>query len=249
MTELEYYSDVQIKIKWKTDDTWRGVIHEIFDFATVEVKWQDGSNNIVDLKDLILAKPHEFVGKKVKWSEDTSIIGKISAVFSNKKNSGNGKKSTSAEPALVDYSRSAPRVQVTWQEDSDSSENETNGRIESEESDVPPSESEDDLPLEAYKTNGSRRTLKSNTTQSKEFLQFYHGERTIQNPIDYSRKYFTHDFLNTLCEKANLYRAAKDINTTFTVNKKDMEIYIGITIYMTLIKTGSTRRYWAAGTR
>ena len=133
---------------------------------------------------------------------------------------------TFAEPALVDYSMSAPRVQVTWQEISERSENETNCRIQSEESDVPPSESEDDLPLESYIKNGSWKTLKTNTTQSKEFLLFDHGERTTQNPIHYFRKHFTHYFLNTLCEKANLYRAANDINATFTVNKKDNRITI-----------------------
>ena len=244
LAELEFTEGCQIEVIWKRDPEWQGKIETIFDFATVEVKWQDCSTNIVDLKDLLLLNTDIFMEKTVQWKEDFTCAGKITRVAG----ASAEKMKVQHEVKLSQCSRK-PRAHALWESSSESEGSDPGDQPESDGSDLPPSDSEDDMPLECYKKHSSWRIPKSENITEKVFAEIYHGERAILNPIEYFRKYFDDDFLTTLCDRANLYRATKDINTSFCVNKKEMEIYMGITVYMTFVKKGSIRSYWAAGTR
>ena len=70
----------------------------------------------------------------------------------------------------------------------------------------------------------------------------------MHSPLEYFREYFD-SFLESLCPKAISDRLSKDINFSFNASVQEIEKYIGITIFMTLVKTGSVRRCWTSGTR
>ena len=221
LTELAFFEDCQIDVLWKHDPDWRGKIETVFDFATVQVKRQDCSANIVDLKDLLLSNGNNFMKKTVQWKEE---------------------KQSSTEVQTM-QPKDKPRAHRIWKSDSESAESETNDASHDEESDVQPSGFEDELHLESYKKHASWRIPKTKNIPEKVFADIYHGERALLNPIECLRKNFGDQFLNTSCEKANIYQAIKDVNTSFSVRRKELEIYIGITQYMTLVITGSIFEY------
>ena len=74
LTELEFTEGCKIEVAWKHDPEWHGKIETVFDFATVEVKWQDFSNIFVDLKDLLLLNADIFIEKTGQWNEDFTCL-------------------------------------------------------------------------------------------------------------------------------------------------------------------------------
>ena len=74
LTELLLPSELEVQ--WKHDPLWKGVLKNALDWAVLEVEWDDGSRNIVDIKDVIPLNPREYVGQPVFWRED-STAGKI----------------------------------------------------------------------------------------------------------------------------------------------------------------------------
>ena len=76
LTELLLPSELEVQ--WKHDPLWKGVLKNALDWAVLEVEWDDGSRNIVDVKDVIPLNPREYVGQPVLWKEDNTageIIG------------------------------------------------------------------------------------------------------------------------------------------------------------------------------
>ena len=95
----------------------------------------------------------------------------------------------------------------------------------------------------------SWRILRSEIMPDTTFYHTYLGGHAVRTPVQYFEQYFSREFLEELCYKAVRYRITKDPNSTFTISPQDLRTYLGITIYMTLIKVGSLRRYWASSTR
>ena len=67
LTELLLRSELEVQ--WKYDPLWKGVLKKDLDWAVLEVEWDDGSRNIVDMKDVIPLNPREYVGQPVFWKE------------------------------------------------------------------------------------------------------------------------------------------------------------------------------------
>ena len=93
------------------------------------------------------------------------------------------------------------RAQRIWESDSESAESETNDASHNEESDLPPSDSEPDLP-KTYKKHPSWRIRKTKNIPERVFADICHGKRALPDPIEHFRKYFDDEFLNTLSDKA-----------------------------------------------
>ena len=68
-------------------------------------------------------------------------------------------------------------------------------------------------------------------------------------PLQYFKQYFTDELLEELCYLSNLYAVRKNPNITFSIDKVQLQQYLGIHICMTLIKRGASRRYWGRHTR
>ena len=76
LTELLLPSELEVQ--WKHDPQWKRVLKNALDWAVLEVEWDDGSQNIVDIKDVITLNPRDYVGQPVFWKEDITageIIG------------------------------------------------------------------------------------------------------------------------------------------------------------------------------
>ena len=61
---------LDLLLKWRADETWTGKLVKAHDWATLEVEWQDGTKNIVEIKDVYPTNTADFIGKKVIWSPD-----------------------------------------------------------------------------------------------------------------------------------------------------------------------------------
>ena len=59
----------ELEVQWKHDPLWKGVVKNALDWVVLEVEWDDGSRNIVDIKDVIPLNPREYVGHPVFWKE------------------------------------------------------------------------------------------------------------------------------------------------------------------------------------
>ena len=68
-------------------------------------------------------------------------------------------------------------------------------------------------------------------------------------PIDYFLSYYNHDHLEELCQMSMIYARKLNPNSEFTLKHTELRQYMGIILYMTLVKLGSSRRYWASATR
>ena len=66
-TELILPLDLWI---WKADEAWTGKLVTAHDWATLEVEWQDGTKNIVEIKDVRPTNTSDFIGLKVVWRPD-----------------------------------------------------------------------------------------------------------------------------------------------------------------------------------
>ena len=95
----------------------------------------------------------------------------------------------------------------------------------------------------------SWRVLRGERLPECEFIEHYHGVFGVKTPLQYFEQYFTDDFINEMCYKAVHYRVTKDPNSTFTVSAAEMRTYLGVVLYMTLVKLGGVRRYWCSSTR
>ena len=74
LTKLEFTEGCKTEVAWKHDPEWQFKIETVFDFATVEVKWQDFSTNIVELKDFLLLNADIFIEKTVQWKVDFTCL-------------------------------------------------------------------------------------------------------------------------------------------------------------------------------
>ncbi len=236
------------------------------DLTTVEVQWQDSIINLVDLKDLQPTNHGDFIGKQVTYTVDKSYKGRIERTscnddginlelasmavstvrLENKKNC-----EPEANPGGSSMSKHSSNMRldrhetITWGYDSDASD-----EVDSESCSGSGSESdEDEQPLSNLTNVRSWRTVRNENPMKRDFIEVFHGEQDVKTPLMYFRQYFDNEFLQILSTKAVEYKTGANINSTFKLPPKDLERYLGITIYMTLIKVNSVRRYWASSTR
>ena len=76
----------------------------------------------------------------------------------------------------------------------------------------------------------------------------YSGEipfvENTKEPIDYFRMFFDRELLKFICNESNRFSLQKDIENPLCIDEKELEIFIGICFYMSLVKLPRTRYYW-----
>ena len=68
------------------------------------------------------------------------------------------------------------------------------------------------------------------------------------NPIEYFKCFFDDELIDDLVQETNLYSLQKT-GSSIKVGHDEMEQYLGILIYMAIIKLPNVRMYWSTGTR
>ena len=71
----------------------------------------------------------------------------------------------------------------------------------------------------------------------------------IRSPFEYFQDMFTVDLLEDIVYQTNLYARQRDVNTTFTTDKHEIMIFIGIVLYMGVVQLPSIEDYWSTVTR
>ncbi|KAK4325581.1 hypothetical protein Pmani_003843 [Petrolisthes manimaculis] len=69
-------------------------------------------------------------------------------------------------------------------------------------------------------------------------------EGTALDPIQYLRKFFDYELLTLICTESNRYALQRDSSKPLGLTIEELEIFLGICIYMSVVKLSQTRRYW-----
>ena len=69
----------------------------------------------------------------------------------------------------------------------------------------------------------------------------------VSEPIEYFRYYYDLDLLNLICKESNLF-ASQTSDVDLNLEVKELEVFIGIAMYMSLIKLPRSRQYWSTET-
>lgn len=67
----------------------------------------------------------------------------------------------------------------------------------------------------------------------------------VLEPVEYFRQFFDEELLTLICNESNLYALQCDPNKPLSVTVAELEIFIGICIYMSVVKLSKHRRYWS----
>lgn len=71
----------------------------------------------------------------------------------------------------------------------------------------------------------------------------------LQDPYNLFKFFIPDDFLSTAVEQTCLYSTQKRPDRPLKTDPKENEQFLGIIIWMSLIRHHSTRRYWSVNTR
>ena len=71
----------------------------------------------------------------------------------------------------------------------------------------------------------------------------------VLDPIDYFRRFFDAEVLRMICNESNRFAMQLDINILLLLDIDELEKYIGIGLYMSLVKLTRQRRYWSPETQ
>lgn len=74
-------------------------------------------------------------------------------------------------------------------------------------------------------------------------------ETAVDTPLDYFHRLVDTPLLEYIANQTNLYAAQTDIGRGFAVSPKELEQFIGMSFYMSLISVPGTRRYWSSTCR
>ena len=115
--------------------------------------------------------------------------------------------------------------------------------------------SEEALPddIENYKNLNKRMNWKSiqndsNTKPVPEWTGPLPKPDSILKPIDYYRRFIDQELLEMICTESNRYARQSAGNYELDLNVKELEKFIGIAMYMSLVKLRRTRQYWSPET-
>ncbi|CAH1983992.1 unnamed protein product [Acanthoscelides obtectus] len=75
------------------------------------------------------------------------------------------------------------------------------------------------------------------------------SQTSVETPLHYFYKLVDKELLEYIVEQTNLYAAQKDIGLNFCMDSKELEQFIGVCFYMSLITVPGTRRYWSSACR
>ena len=66
----------------------------------------------------------------------------------------------------------------------------------------------------------------------------------VKQPIEYFRLFIDHEVLTLICNQSNLYSCQKDYTQPLFLEIAELDIFIGICFYMSLVKLPRSRYYW-----
>lgn len=72
---------------------------------------------------------------------------------------------------------------------------------------------------------------------------------SVQSPFVYFKNLFNMELIKLIVFQTNLYAKQKDSNTTFSTDKDELLVFLGILIYMSICSLPTIEDYWAAETR
>ena len=68
---------------------------------------------------------------------------------------------------------------------------------------------------------------------------------SLQTPLQFFLYFFTNDIINYIVEQTNTYSASQRPEKPLNISKKEVETFIGVCLYMSLIKMSSCKNYWS----
>lgn len=69
-------------------------------------------------------------------------------------------------------------------------------------------------------------------------------EKEVETPVQYFRRLVDKPLLDYIRDQTNLYSAQADISSNFSLSSNELEQFLGVCFYMSLISVPGTRRYW-----
>ena len=121
---------------------------------------------------------------------------------------------------------------------------------ETEKTEDQTSSSSDEDDDDGSETNRWRSVREGSDVFSHPAFQEYRQEKLFAGePLEYFCRYFNDSFLSSICEASVLNAKTLNIDSKFNVQPSEMKQFIGIALYMSIIRLGATRRYWHVKTR
>ena len=68
---------------------------------------------------------------------------------------------------------------------------------------------------------------------------------SVGHPLEYLHRLIDDDTLDFICLQTNLFATQTNVAGNFSINKKELEQFIGICFHMSVIGIPGTRRYWS----
>ncbi|XP_018019163.1 uncharacterized protein LOC108675646 [Hyalella azteca] len=66
----------------------------------------------------------------------------------------------------------------------------------------------------------------------------------VQHPYEYFKSFITDSFLELVVEQSNLYSVQKNVNKPLGLTKNELEQWIGLVMYFSIMKVSDTRMHW-----
>ncbi|XP_045115262.1 piggyBac transposable element-derived protein 2-like [Portunus trituberculatus] len=86
----------------------------------------------------------------------------------------------------------------------------------------------------------------NNEKNIPEFRGFVSGRENALQPIEYFRQFFDRELLTLICNESNRYALQCDPSKPLSLTVQELEVFLGICIYMSIVKMTSHRRYWTS---
>ena len=67
----------------------------------------------------------------------------------------------------------------------------------------------------------------------------------LRTPLQYFLDYFREPFLSEIVESSILYSKQQNPDSPFKLSTTDLKQFLGIVVFMTIVKLGASRRYWS----
>ena len=186
----------------------------------------------------------EFYGERVKWRDNTSIVGTIHPPRNLSDPLSPEENPRSRFYASSDSSASSSSDGTVSSDDSGEPHHSSEQIIESSEQGQS-TENSDEM-----RSGLMRWTIKQDPEVGDfPFEQELDQIDNVGLPMEYFLEYFCDDFCEKVCQLSKEYLRKKQPNSTFIYTKLLLRQYAGVIITTTVIRLGSLRRYWKDASR
>ena len=134
-------------------------------------------------------------------------------------------------------------------DDSEGSENSTDNEEKQVTEDTDSDSSQDDEPLSDLVPREERRLIwktKDPDFSDSESSHVRTLETLVKSPMEYFRPYISKNWLGYICRESNQYSTEKIPNTTFSLDIRKVEMFMGCVVYMSLFGITNIRNFWSS---